>query len=105
MMDVKKAEKYINGVKWQVSKTYAKTVPHEYTVREWQLDLEHDFEQFVRFIRQNGVTEKFYSKIHVYWYHGEHKYWTMGAPIDETTVINRCFIDDYYPGTNIYIGE
>lgn len=102
-MAIQNPQEYIDSVSWNFSKTYAKTFPHEYTVREWRPDLEEDFERFVRYIRQYGVEEKFFRKTHIYWYHGIHKYWTMGAPVGETTVINRCLISDYHEGTNIPI--
>lgn len=97
-----KIEKYIDSVKWRFAKTYAETAPHEYTVRSWAPWKEDQFEHFVEFIRKHGVEEKFYSSTFTYWYHGPHKYWTMGNPVNETTVINRCLVSDYYPGTNIY---
>lgn len=71
--------------------TYAKTMPkwpHEYLVRE-RVD-ENLFERLVRHIRSNGYEGRFYSKKITYYEEDGLLYWTMGAPLDETTIINRC---------------
>jgi hypothetical protein len=84
--------------------TYAKTMPfapHWYVVRDRDLDSER-FEELVRHIRGHGrpgiwgrsprstvldnsriVEGLFYCDI------GDHRYWTMGWPVAETTVVNR----------------
>ena len=85
--------KYINDCRWQPAKT---GVPHEYTIREWRPDAEADFERFAVLIRQYGVKENFWKKVHIYLYFNDLKYWTMGWPIHETTVINRCPQGDFY---------
>ena len=64
--------------------------PHEYAVREWELDRQQEFEEVALFIRERGKPEPYFSKIHIYYYADGWKYWTMGAPIPETTVINRA---------------
>ncbi len=78
--------------RWQFAKTYAETAPHEYTVRDWMPGKESQerFDQFICLIRQHGVIEKFWGEPHTYLYVGDWKYWTMGAPVDETIVINRA---------------
>lgn len=78
---------FIDSEKW----TFAKTMPqwpHEYIVRE-QVD-ESLFEQLVRHIRLNGYEASFYDEKYTYYESDGMLYWTMGAPIDETTIINRC---------------
>ncbi len=72
--------------------TFARTMPrhpHEYVVRE-RVGNNEDFDRFVRLIRANGYQRPFYSKVYISfdldgWY-----YWTMGAPLDETIIINRA---------------
>ena len=83
---------FIAERRWQFAETYAETAPHEYTVRDWEHGKapQDRFDRFVHLIRQYGVTEKFWGKPHAYLYIGDWKYWTMGAPVDETTVINRA---------------
>ncbi len=77
--------------------TYAKTMPkwtHEYLVRQ-KVD-ESLFLKLVAFIRDNGYEGKFYNKPITYYDHEGRVYWTMGAPIEETTIINRCLKEDSF---------
>jgi len=62
--------------------------PHEYIVRK-NVD-EKLFVQFVKFIRTNGYEGNFYMKKLTYLEHNDKVYWTMGAPIEEKIIINRC---------------
>ena len=87
-----KIKKFIDSADWVFAKTYAKTAPHEYAVREKNKHLEDEFVYFVKFIRKHGYEEKFWSKMHIYYDVGKYKYWTMGNPIDETVVLNRALI-------------
>lgn len=84
---------FVDSVKW----TFAKTMPqwpHEYIVRK-QVD-ENLFEQLVRHIRANGYEGVFYEKIITYFEEDGLIYWTMGNPINETTIINRCKKENSY---------
>lgn len=79
---------------------YAKTMPqwpHEYTVRRYD-DPEEDqtlFEEAVAFIRAYGELRKFEptGKSSVYLDIDGRQYWTMGAPVEETIIINRAWLD------------
>jgi hypothetical protein len=84
---------YIDVCFWRPAKT---GVPHEYTIREWRPNAEADFERFVALTRKYGVLENFYKSVKPYLHIGDLKYWTMGAPVNETTVLNRCSRGDYY---------
>jgi hypothetical protein len=84
---------FIKNRRWQYAKTMPK-FPHEYTVREWLPHDQNEFEEAAIFIRKQGKSEKFFSKTHIYYYIDGWKYWTMGYPIPETTVINRAKISD-----------
>jgi len=71
---------------------FAKTMPenpHYYMLRKECAD-DKDFVRFVELIRQYGHKYKFKNS----WYDrlivGDWYYWTMGAPIEETILINRC---------------
>ena len=84
---------FIDSSQW----TFAKTMPewpHEYIVRE-RVD-ENLFVQLVRHIRACGYEGNFYRKSITYYDDGGLVYWTMGAPIEETTIINRCRKEDTY---------
>ena len=79
---------------------YAKTMPqwpHEYTVRQFD-DPQEDqalFERSVIFIRAHGERRKFEptGKSSVYLDIDGRQYWTMGAPVEETIIINRAWLD------------
>jgi len=62
--------------------------PHAYIVRD-KVD-NRFFVELVTHIRTNGYKGKFYQKDIIYFDNDGLVYWTMGAPIEETTVINRC---------------
>ena len=80
---------YITSVKWTFAKTMPKW-PHWYTIRDWNMDKEQTFVDFVYHIRKYGVKEPFYKKTHIYFYFHNYKYWTMGDPLETTWVINRA---------------
>ena len=85
--------KFINSQTW----TFAKTMPlwpHEYIVRK-NVD-EGLFVQLVEHIHANGYVGSFYNQPITYFDHDGMTYWTMGSPIDETIIINRCRKEDTY---------
>jgi hypothetical protein len=78
---------FVDTEKW----TYAKTMPewpHEYLVRD-RVD-EEMFVAMVRHIRAHGYEGRFYKRKITYFDEAGMTYWTMGSPIEETTIINRC---------------
>ena len=81
----------------QASWTFAKTMPewpHEYIVRA-RVD-EQLFIDLVRHVREHGREGRFYERVLVYYENEGLVYWTMGAPLDETTIVNRCVSEDTY---------
>ena len=77
--------------------TFAKTMPvwpHEYIVRA-QGD-ERLFEVLVRHIREHGYEGRFYDRSITYFDESGMVYWTMGSPLGETTIVNRCRKEDSY---------
>ena len=85
---------FINDETWIFAKTYAKTWPHEYIVRD-KVD-EYLFVELVKHIRKHGYIGKFYTKDITYFDDQDKVYWTMGAPIEETIIINRCRKEQAY---------
>jgi hypothetical protein len=86
-------QEFIDSMQW----TFAKTMPewpHEYIVRG-RVD-EDLFVRLIRHIRANGYESKFYQQRITYYDDRGMIYWTMGAPIEETTIINRCRKEDSY---------
>jgi len=92
---VNDARAYIGKVRWQFAKTMPQW-PHEYTVRKWRQDLEEEFLEFVVLIRHEGIVKPWPRDAampryrHTYLEIDGWEYWTMGAPVPETTVINRA---------------
>ena len=85
---------FIEKSSWIFAKTYAKTWPHEYIVRD-QVD-EALFIALVEHIRANGYVGKFYKMDITYFDEDGMVYWTMGDPIETTTIINRCTKEQSY---------
>jgi hypothetical protein len=85
---------FVVELKWTFAKTYASTWPHEYIVRG-RVD-EHQFVQLVEHIRTYGYEGRFYAKSITYFDEDGMVYWTMGAPIEETTIVNRCMKEQTY---------
>lgn len=89
------ARDFIARRRWQEAVTYRKIAPHEYTVREWVPGekANEEFDRFTTFIRRFGYADYYYRIRHIYWVVDDYKYWTMGWPVGETTVINRARAD------------
>jgi len=84
---------FVDSSQW----TFAKTMPewpHEYIVRD-RVD-EGLFARLVCHIRENGYEGRFYQKSTVFYDEGGMVYWTMGASLEETIIINRCRKEDSY---------
>ena len=84
---------FIEAVRW----TYAKTMPqwpHHYIVRN--NSNEGLFVRLAEHIRKFGYEGRFYDKAITYFDHDGLVYWTMGSPVDETTIINRARKEDTY---------
>jgi len=99
-MTADEARELIHSLDW----TYAKTmpwVPHWYIVRDRDLDGER-FENLVRCLRDNGrpgvwgttprstvLEDGRILRGILYCDIDDYRYWTMGWPLDEETIINR----------------
>lgn len=92
------ARNYIATVRWQFAKTMPQW-PHEYTVRSWHPELEDTFVSFAALIRRDGQRKPWPKDsdspryYHAYLVIDGWQYWTMGAPLEETTVINRARVE------------
>lgn len=90
--DRKRAERYIESVRWQFAKTMPLT-PHEYTLKKWKAELAGEFEWLVVEIREYGYQATFKGRRYVYLKVGAFAYWTMGAPVADTILINRAAVN------------
>ena len=89
------ARAFVAARRWKDAVTYRETAPHEYVVRSWERATQGraEFERFAALIRRFGCADYYYRIRHLYWAIDEHKYWTMGWPVEETDVINRARVD------------
>ena len=62
--------------------------PHEYLVRE-RVD-RRLFERVVKHIHSYGYEGRFYEREIRYYEEEGLVYWTIGAPVEQTVIINRC---------------
>jgi len=78
---------------------FAKTMPtnpHWYTlVYKWKDKAL--FYEVVKYIRKHGVIEMFWRKPYTVFFMNGYKYWTMGAPLEETILINRKPVELPHP--------
>lgn len=91
-MEYERLQQLIGRCRW----TFAKTmpfVPHEYIVKDKCPLTTDEFEFFVNQQREFGLKEHWGKSCNSYLYIDDFKYWTMGAPIKETTVINRAKVN------------
>ena len=86
-MNKEKWSKWINKHEW----TTAKSSPHQYIVKSKLSESDQDkFEELTQLIREEGYTDTWAGKEYTYLNIEEYRYWTMGNPIQETTVLNRA---------------
>jgi hypothetical protein len=86
-------QEFIDSTKWTFAKTMSEW-PHEYIVRS---RVDNDlFERLVCHIREHGYEGKFYRKSITYYDDRGMVYWTMGDPLDETIIVDRCKKEDSY---------
>jgi hypothetical protein len=84
---------FIESITW----TFAKTMPewpHSYIVRS-KVD-DNLFVKLVEHIRKFGYEGSFYQTKLIYFEEDGLIYWTMGNPVEETTIINRTAKENSY---------
>jgi hypothetical protein len=87
---VAEVREFITYHRWVFAKTMPQH-PHEYTLRKHARS-ELEFEAVVAYIRECGVPERFGRATYIYLPVDDWKYWTMGAPLPATILINRARI-------------
>lgn len=83
--------RFIGAERWKFAATLPDW-PHEYLVRE-RVDRTL-FERVVRHIRSNGYEGRFYEREVRYYEEEALVYWTIGAPVEQTVIINRCLKEE-----------
>lgn len=96
MKTIQEFTDFVRDKKWIFAKTYADRAPHEYIVKDRLSEEDKKiFEEAVLFIRENGFPAFFGGYEHIYLFNDRYYYWTMGDPIEETIILNRCNYDNY----------
>jgi hypothetical protein len=80
-------EAFIEKAPWRFARTMPDE-PHEYTLRGETPD--DDFEAFVLLIRRRGYQASYGGRTYDYLNISGWRYWTMGEPVEKTTLINRA---------------
>lgn len=96
-MDDVQMEEFVNNFDWIFAKTYAKKAPHEYIVKTKisDPDLRKKFDEVVIYIREAGFDAYYFKRRGKYYVLDDYYYWTMGAPVNETIILNRAKLSDY----------
>lgn len=88
---LKRLHSLFSDKRWIFAKTMPDN-PHEYTLRkEWRDD--DNFAESVQLIRDHGYVVRFKGRKYIQFNVLGHFYWSMGAPIPATILINRACID------------
>jgi hypothetical protein len=84
-------ERLLLSASWRFAKTMPE-MPHWYTLRrEWARD--EEFAAAVLAIRQHGRRGAYRGNRYTYLYLDGMRYWTMGAPVEQTILINRAVVE------------
>ena len=81
-------QEFVRTSPWTFARTMPQ-IPHEYTLRAKAPD-EKLFQRVVLYIRQVGYEANYRLATYIYLDIDGWKYWTMGAPIEDTNLINRA---------------
>jgi len=80
---------FVEASRWRFARTMPRH-PHEYTVLG--KGAADGFYDAVRYIRRHGGTVMFFGRPYICYDLGGWRYWSMGAPVEETILINRARI-------------
>jgi hypothetical protein len=83
-------EEWLEGRYWQQARS--RSNPHSYTLRRW--GHEETFELIVLHVREHGYEALFAGSVYTQYDCGDHFYWTMGASLPTTVVLNRKPLPD-----------
>jgi hypothetical protein len=79
---------FVESAPWTFAKSYAKTWPHEYVVRN---DANATMLlALARHIFNHGIEGRFYSQNRKYHHEAGKVYWTMDDTAESTDLVNRC---------------
>ena len=84
-------ERWVESRFWQT----ARSGDHQYTLRRWGPD--RTFELCVLHIRERGYQAKFAGRWYTQLDRARHTYWSQGAPLAATTLVNRRLLAGEMP--------
>ena len=91
--DLERVTNLLLAQQWILAKTMPDN-PHWYTLRKlWERD--EDFAWTVETIRRYGYEEIYEGRPYTVLNLDDMKYWTMGAPVAETILINRKYLTPF----------
>lgn len=85
-MSLGEMRRFVANARWVFARTMPEN-PHWYTLRKE--NSHEDFEAFIRLIRKTGYREEYRGQWYVKFDLDGWSYWTMGAALSETILINR----------------
>jgi hypothetical protein len=89
-MDANDVRMYIAESRWRAARP--PQPPHEYTIRDWRPDHRLTFLAMALLIQSNGELKLWGGYVRAYLTLDGLEYWTMGARVAETLVINRALV-------------
>jgi hypothetical protein len=97
--DLQRIRNLLSAQQWIFARTMPDN-PHWYTLRRrWERD--EDFAWTVETIRRYGYEENYEGRSYTVFNIDYMKYWTMGAPVEETILINRKHLTPFAnPGSS-----
>lgn len=94
-----RVDNFLLAREWRFAKSMPR-IPHWYIVKDKLpkntkngVNLQEEFVNAVVFMREFGTQERWGAWVFTYYYLGEYKYWTMGAPLEQTIIINRARVE------------
>lgn len=90
-LELSAIQKFISANNWVFAKTMPKH-PHFYIVKQKCSDKEF-FYNFAGHIRKYGYKSNFFRVPRIYYELDGWKYWTQGAPLEDTIIINRAELE------------
>ena len=95
MISKEKVISILENAKYKFAKTASTRNPHWYSLSDTWKD-RGEFEEVVQFIRNNGKVERFWKVEYMCFHYKGWKWWTMGAPLSETILINKTYASESY---------
>jgi hypothetical protein len=80
-------QRWLESQRWHYASSRPDN-PHSYCLRQEAEDQE-SFERVVEYLGEYGSPYPWWGKVYPQYVAGEHAYWTMGATLENTELINR----------------